>query len=53
MICLVRVEFRCWMAEMLVLLVIVYDIGMTLTGGLVGLGFGVTSLSASGENWQG
>ena len=34
---LVRVVFRFWIAERLVLLVIVYDIGMTLTGGLVGL----------------
>ena len=33
----VRVVFRFWMAERLVLLVIVYDIGMTLIGVLVGL----------------
>ena len=37
MIELVRVVFRCWRDEMQVQLVIVYDIGMTLTGSLVGL----------------
>ena len=37
MIELVRVVFRCWRDERHVLLVKVYDIGMTLTGSLVGL----------------